>query len=90
MTDRFEEVKFKQFDKVQLRTSINVKYRSSPPGAKVSPKGVWTVIAAMGDELLLSKHDTIIRIPSVDVLKIADHNMVDINATLGRLLDHGT
>lgn len=90
MDQQFEEVRYKQFDNVQILTTTNVKYLSAPPGVTVSPKGVWTVVAIVGsDELMLSKDNAIIRIPAADVLKIADHNLSDINSVLGRLSQNG-
>lgn len=89
MADQFEEVRYKQFDQVHLRTVRNVKYLSAPPGTKATPKGVWSVATVVENDLILVKHNVTIRIPASDVLKIADYNVNEITHLLGRLLDHG-
>ena len=89
MSNQFEQVKFKQFDQVQLITTKNVKYLSAPSGTTISPKGVWSVVGVVDDELMLAKNNVIIRIPVLDVLKISEYDLSEITQFLGRLLDHG-
>jgi len=86
---RFEKIRFQQLDQVQIRTTTNVKYLSAPPGTKLTPKGVWSVAAAVENDLILVKHTIIIRIPATDVLKVVDYNLNEITQILGGLLDHG-
>ncbi len=83
--DGYETVKFQQFDQVQLRTVRNVSYLSAPPGTKTSTEGLWSVVAIVGSDLLLAKHGAIIRIPVVDVLKIAAYDIATIVAPLGKI-----
>ncbi len=89
--NNFEEVRFQQFDQVQLRTTRNVKYLSAPPEAPVSPKGVWSVAAVInvenGHDLLVIKQGATIRIPAGDVLKVAAYDINAILAPLGRFTD---
>lgn len=88
MSQSTEEVRFKQFDRVQLRTTRNITYLSSLPGTNPSPQGVWSVVGVVGtNELLLAKNTTIVRVPVTDVLKVADHNLNTLNTVLGRLTD---
>lgn len=65
---------FKQLDIVQLITTRNVIYMSGPQNAHVKPHGQWSVVSNIGNELLLSKDSTLIRIPSKDVVKIASYD----------------
>ena len=71
---------FKQFDMVQLITTKNITYRSGPPHANVSPHGSWSVIGNIGEELILSKDATVIKVPYQDVRKVASY---DIDKLLG-------
>lgn len=91
MFERQEEIEFRQFDQVQLRTTRNVKYLSAPPGIQVSPKGIWSVagVIAVGDthDLLVVKQGATIRIPAGDVLKVAAYDINAITAPLGRMTD---
>lgn len=75
-----------RFDQVRIKTTKNVKYLSAPPGTKISPQGIWSVVAVVADdELLLAKSNAIVRIPINDVLKVADYSLKDVLAPLGRL-----
>ena len=75
---------FKQFDIVKLITTKNITYRSGPPHTNVSPHGTWSVIGNIGEELILSKDNTIIKVPYQDVQKVA---VYDIDKLIGG--DHG-
>jgi len=75
----------KQFDIVQLLRTKNVKYISEQ---NTSPHGSWSVIAVVGDDLLLSKNNCIIKIPLNDVSKIENFNVNIIYSRLGKLA-HG-
>lgn len=57
-----------RFDLVTLITVVNVKYLSCEPGTKPSTGGIWTVVGAIDDELLVSKDSVLIKIPRRDVL----------------------
>ena len=84
---QFEEVRFQRFDQVNLRTTKNVKYLSAPPGTKVAPDGAWSVVAVVGDDLLVVKRTAIIRIPATDVLKVASYDINEITKPFGRFTD---
>lgn len=81
--------KFSRFDQVKIVTVRNVHYLSAPPGSTVSPKGIWQVAAAIGDELLLVKGNATIKIPVTDVLKVVDYNVNAVTAKFGRLSEYG-
>ncbi len=80
--------KISRFDQVRLLTTRNVSYLSAPPGMHLDPKGIWSVIGAVGNDLLLAKKQTIIRIPSEDVKVLADFDVNKITASLENLI-HG-
>jgi|TARA_R110000751_G_scaffold23590_4_gene65170 hypothetical protein len=78
-----------RFDQVMLLTTQNVSFLSAPPGTKLSPKGVWSVTAVVGNnDLLLVKNKTTIKIPHVDVKIIAKHDLTKIDDIMKGLL-HG-
>ena len=66
---------FKQLDMVRLKTTKRVTWKSSPPDSNIDPHGDWSVIGALGVELVLCKEGAIIRIPFEDVEKVADYNI---------------
>ena len=64
-----------RFDQVQLLTTKNIKYISSPI-ENPSPDGSWLVAGLIEDELLISKAQILIRVPAADVLKVIDYEEV--------------
>jgi hypothetical protein len=66
---------FRQNDIVRLKDEKHVKYVSGPKGRPATPKGDWIVVGSMGADLMLARNNTIIRIPMVDVVKIASYDM---------------
>jgi hypothetical protein len=80
-----QPVKIGRFDQVRLLTTRNVKYLSVPGPIKAEPDGIWSVAAAVADDLLLVKNNVTIRIPATDVLKIAEYSLGEITEQLGRL-----
>lgn len=82
-----EQTEFKRFDQVQIITTRNVTYLSAPPGSKISPKGIWQVCGVVDSQLLLAKHNAIIKIPVSDVLKIMNYDVNEFTKNFGRLLD---
>ncbi len=86
----FEETKFQYNNRVQIKTTKNVKYLSAPPGSKISPDGIWLVVAAVANELLLTKDTAIIRIPAADVLKIKGYDRDDFKKICEGLFDGKT
>ena len=79
------ESRISQFDQVQLHTTKNVKYLSAPPGANVSPHGIWVVAAAIQNDLLLTKDNCTIRVPIADVLKVRHYDIHEITKVFGKL-----
>ncbi|MDB4490171.1 hypothetical protein N9045_01505 [bacterium] len=77
--------KIGRFDQVRLKTTTNVHYLSAPPGTKTSPTGVWSVVAAVGVDLLLAQNNILVRIPVADVLLIKTYNIDEITSNLGSL-----
>ena len=78
-----------RFDQVMLLTTKNVSYLSAPPGTELSPKGVWSVTAVVGNnELLLVKNKTTIKIPHTDVKIVAKHDLTQVDVAMKGLL-HG-
>ena len=66
---------FKQLDIVTLKTTKRVTWRSNPPDSDVDPHGKWSVVGAIGIELILCKDGAIIKIPFEDVEKVADYDI---------------
>jgi hypothetical protein len=77
----------KRFDQVKILTTKNVKYLSAPPGTKTTPLGMWSVVAAVGQDVLLAQKSTIILIPATDVLKVLSYGLESVIKNLGRLSD---
>ena len=70
-----DQTQIKRFDLVRLLTIKNVKYVSGPAGRAASPQGVWSVIGNVGVMIFLAKEDTVIEIPIIDIVKIADYSV---------------
>ena len=68
----------KQFDQVRLTTTKNVRYLNGPAGRTPDPQGTWSVIGNIGDDLLLAKDSTIIKIPHLDVIVVAEYKADDL------------
>ena len=84
--DNLIKTKVARFDQVKILTTKNVTYLSAPPGSKVSPAGLWSVTAIIGEnELLLAKQSALIRIPATDVLITASYSVEKITKNFGRL-----
>ena len=66
----------KRFDLVSIKTVNRVKWLSGPASRPATPQGNWVVICGVGkNELMLSKDETLIRIPISDVFKVADYGV---------------
>lgn len=85
---QLQENRVGRFDQVRILTTKNVTYLSAPPGTDVSPKGIWSVTAIIGEELLLAKQSALIRIPAADVLIVAGYSIDKVTKNLGKL-SHG-
>ena len=64
----------RQFDRVQILTTRNVKYMSDLPGHTVDPHGFWSVVGFISKEALIAKETALVRIPIKDVRKVADYD----------------
>jgi len=80
-----EQIRISRFDQVRLLSTKNINYLSAPPDAQLDPSGIWSVCAAVGDELLLVKNNVIIKAPIANVLRIADYDITRLTSILGRL-----
>lgn len=76
-------MEYRALDLVQIRTTKNIKYLSAPPGQSVTPSGVWTIACAIQNDLLLTKDNAVVRVPSIDVVKVAERQ--NINKLLDEL-----
>ncbi len=74
-------VSIKRFDIVRLLRQDNVDWVSGPPGRAATPDGNWIVVAGIdNNKFLLAKEETIIRIPTVDVFKVASYDISEVIA----------
>ena len=65
----------KRFDIVRLKTIERVTWLSGPASRPASTQGNWSVVAGIGDEVLVAKDETIARIPITDIIKVADYGI---------------
>jgi len=70
---------YRQLDQVRLKTTRRVDYLSAPSGAETNPEGVWTVSAVFGEELLLTRQMTVIKIPANDVELVSRYDISSLN-----------
>lgn len=82
-----EKIRYARFDQVKLLTTKNVNYLSAPPDTTVNPHGVWSVVAAVDQFLLLSKNNAIIKIPACDVLMVERYSLAETTKQFGNLLN---
>lgn len=68
-------MQLEQFDVVQIVRQDHVSYLSAPQGAAAKPDGHWTITGFIGDDALISKQDTVIRIPVADIRPIAKYDL---------------
>ena len=81
-----QPIKIGRFDQIKLITTSNVEYLSAKPGTKISPDGIWSVIAILEEkDLLCARRSVIIRIPAKDVLKIAGYDVSKVTKNFGKL-----
>ena len=84
-----EHNKIGRFDQVMILTTKNIDYLSAPPDTKVSPRGVWSVVGAVSDKLMLAKNTILIKIPPSDVKLIAKHDSDKLANLMEGLLQDG-
>jgi hypothetical protein len=81
--------KISRFDQVMILTTKNIDYLSAPPDIEMSPHGVWSVVAAVGDKLMLAKNTMLVKIPPSDVKLIAKHDSDKLTNLIKGLLQNG-
>jgi hypothetical protein len=68
-------MKLKQLDTVYITSTKRVKYLCAPPDKEVTPKGSWSVAAIIGQDVLITKDETVVLIPIEDVLKSGENHL---------------
>ena len=71
-----QHYEIRQFDKVKLRTTRNIKYLSDMPNSMPSPHGIWSVVGNVGRDLLIAKGTAMCCVPVRDVM-IVGRSKVD-------------
>jgi hypothetical protein len=66
---------FKQLDIVQILTTRGIKYLSGPEGHATSPQGNWSIVGFVGSEAVLSKENTLVKVPLTDIKKVASYSV---------------
>jgi len=75
-------MQLEQFDVVQIVKQDHVKYLSAPQGAATKPDGHWTITGFVEGDALISKQDTIIRIPVSDIRPVAKYDLENFEKKL--------
>lgn len=65
-------------DIIQLITTKNIKYLSSPPGKATTPQGNWIVTGFINNEVIATKEGTIIKAPISDIRKVASYSINEL------------
>jgi len=68
-------MELKPLDTVYITSTKGVTFLSAPPNTKVDPKGLWTIAANMGDNVLITKGEMVVLIPKSDVLKAQESHL---------------
>lgn len=66
------------WDLIQIIRTTNITYRSGPPGMTANPNGVWVVVGNLGNELLVAKEGTIVKVPIGDIRKVGSYSKDDV------------
>lgn len=68
---------FEQFDIIRITTTRNVKWMTDIPGQIPNPNGIWSIICTYPKtgELLIQKDTALVKIPAIDVIKVANFSM---------------
>lgn len=80
----------KQFDQCELLSTRHITYLSDRPGQLPSPHGIWSVVGIVDGSLLLSKGTALIRVPIIDVKKVADYDLDIIFTALEKVKEDAT
>lgn len=73
-----DNITIRRFDLVKLKTTLNVNYLSADIHEAADPRGVWSVIAILGKELLLCQKKAVIKIPASDVLLHHNYDLQNV------------
>ena len=65
----------KQLDIVQIITTKGIKYLSGPEGHAANPHGNWSIVGFIGSDVVLSKENTLVRVPIPDIRRVASYNV---------------
>jgi hypothetical protein len=66
----------KRFDLVRIKTTKNITFLSGPASRPANPNGIWVVYAGVDDdEIILTRKETIIRIPITDTIRVAEYGL---------------
>jgi hypothetical protein len=66
---------FKQLDIVQIITTKQIKFLSGPEGHAANPHGNWSIVGFVGSEAVLSKENTLVKIPLSDIRRVASYSV---------------
>ena len=66
---------FKQLDIVQILTTRGIKFLSGPEGQATTPQGNWSIVGFVGSEVILSKENTLVKVPLSDIRKVASYSV---------------
>ena len=76
----------RQFDIVQIITTKQIKYLSGPQGHASGPNGNWSIVGFVGNDAILAKESTLVRVPLTDIRQVGGYN---IDKLLDRLSTTG-
>lgn len=82
-------INFKQFDLVRVVNPNNISYIFTDLDGRVPANGYWQVSAILGDDILIVKDNTTVRIPANDVLKVYDYDVTNFTKHFGKLTSYG-
>lgn len=68
----------KQFDIVRIKTTKRIRYLSSPSNNIATPHGNWSIVGFVGQDAIISKEKTLVRVPLSDIEKIASYNIENL------------
>ncbi len=77
-----DNITIRRFDLVRLKTTANVNYLSADIHEAADPKGIWSVVAIVGSELLLCQKKAVIKIPASDVLLYHNYDLQNVLGSL--------
>lgn len=76
-----------RFDMVMINDQSNITYLSGPPNEKPSPKGNWSVVFVINNDIVCAQGLFVVRIPANQVKVIAKYNPQPLINVLGKMSD---